>query len=150
MISDEQTRLPCFVIMRKPHWTNPTHCTWVVNRAITDWMCSFSIYVAFYGHLSVKVHNVHVRMQKYIWICVRVATVCVCVFVLLSSCATIWVVLMAGLMVIPLSHKSVSGLGPGAEAVWPLERGAWGTKPRPQPLPCPGLATRQLSTPPLK
>lgn len=43
-----------------------------------------------------------------------IACLPVCVFVRLPPCATIWVVLMAGLMVIPLSHKSVSGARAGS------------------------------------
>lgn len=39
---DEQIWLPRFVVMRKPQRTNASHCTWAVNRVITNGMCSFS------------------------------------------------------------------------------------------------------------
>lgn len=128
---DEQSWLLHFVVMRKPQQTNSSRCTWVVNRTVTCCMCSFSclftstqfliynillalrlllsIYEGFFVDMCKKL-----LVHMYIWICVHV---CLCVFVRLSSCATIWVVLMPGLMVIPLSHKSVSGLWPGAEVV---------------------------------
>lgn len=45
--SDEQSWLSCIVVMRKPQRTNPSCCTQVVNRAITNGMCSFSCLVIF-------------------------------------------------------------------------------------------------------